>query len=318
MLTNQLVERNFYDWTQNLQGLLWQAAAAIKSRAPQPDQPAPAPPVIMQLRRGYAESPAWYMVQALEFDPEPLSVARLRVRAVYSGERIAAALLELLATEGWLDYQGDGDYVPTPAGRDVMERMRQRTGEWLGGLETELTDLGGLAILLGRVIASCMATEADGPWCLRYSRRRAPGDDAAAVLKINQYCADFNAFRDDAHMASYRPYGVSGQVWEIFWTIWQEQANTVDAIHEALVYRGLSRREVAQAVDELVTRGWVAAAENNDYTITEAGRAVRETAEQVTNERFYAPFVCLSETDLADLLERLARLQTELTQLAGA
>lgn len=317
MLTNQLVERNFYDWTQNLQGLLWQAAAAIKSRMPQPDQPAPAPPVIMQLRRGYAESPAWYMVQAQEFDPEPLSVARLRVRAVYSGERIAAALLELLATEGWLDYQGNGNYVPTLAGRDVMERMRQRPGEWLGGLPTELTDLAGLEMVLGRVIASCMATEADGPWCLRYSRRRAPGDDAAAVLKINQYCADFNAFRDDVHMASYRSYDVSGQVWEIFWTIWQEQATTVEAINEALVYRGLSRREVGLAIDELVARGWVAAADNNGYTITEAGRTIRETAEQITNERFYAPFVCLSETELADLLERLERLQKELTQLAG-
>jgi DNA-binding MarR family transcriptional regulator len=170
-----------------------------------------------------------------------------------------------------------------------MERMRQRTGEWLGGLETELTDLPGLEMLLGRVIASCMATEADGPWCLRYSRRRAPGDDAAAVLKINQYCADFNAFRDDVHMASYRPYGVSGQVWEILWTIWQEQANTVNAIHEVLVYRGLSRREVAQAVDELVTRGWVAAADNNDYTITEAGRAIRETAEQSHQRTILCP-----------------------------
>ena len=313
------VAQNFYDRTQSLQGLLWQASMAQKARQPQAESsPAPNPPIIMQLRRGLAESPAWFMVQALEFDPEPLSVARLRVRAIYSSERIAAALLELLATEGWLDYQGQGEYIPTTAGREVMERIRQRPFDWLAGLDTTLTDAAGLERLWHRVLTACLETEPDGPWCLRYSRRRAPADSAPAVVKINQYCADFNAFRDDAHMAAFRPYGVSGQVWEAFWYVWQGQADTVAGIQAALLHRGFSLREMGLAVTELVERGWLAAADDapHQFTITSAGRAIRTAAEQATNERFYAPFACLNAVELDEMEQRLSRLERELVQIS--
>lgn len=316
-MLEQLIQRNFYDETQNLQGALWQAAAALRNRVPQDEPPIP-PPVIMQLRRGYAESPAWMMVQAMEFEPEPLSVNRFRVRAVYASERIAAALLELLATEGWLDYRGHGDYVLTSAGQQVTQRMRQRTVEWLASLDTHLTDLAGLEQLWERIITSCMASEADGPWCLRYSRRRAPDDSAAAAIKLNQYCADFNAFRDDVHMASYRPYKISGHTWELFWYIWQEQANTIEALHEALLHRGFSRQEDEAAIRELQGREWIAAADDGTLSVTHQGRAIRKTTEQQTNERFYAPFTCLSQTELDDCLGRMERLQVELAQLAAS
>jgi Mn-dependent DtxR family transcriptional regulator len=270
----------------------------------------------MQLRRGFAESPAWMMVQAWEFHPEPLSVARFRVRALYASERIAAALLELLATEGWLDYQGHGEYTLTPSGLQVTQRMQERTVEWLAGLDGHLTDLAGLAQLWERIIASCMATEAGGPWCLRYSRRRAPAEAAAAAVKLNQYCADFNAFRDDTHMMSYRPYGIAGYTWETFWYVWQGQANTVAAIHQALLHRGFSRQEYGESVAELQERGWVAAADDGTLVVTHEGRTLRTTAEQQTNQRFYAPFTCLNRAEWDDCLDRMERLQAELTQLA--
>lgn len=316
-MLEQLIRRNFYDETQNLQGVLWQAAAALRNRVLQDEPPAP-PPVIMQMRRGYAESPAWMMVQAMEFEPEPLSVGRFRVRAVYASERIAAALLELLATEGWLDYLGNGDYVLTPAGQQVTQRMRQRTVEWLSGLEAHLTDLAGLEQLWGRIIANCMATEADGPWCLRYSRRRAPADSAAAAVKLNQQCADFNAFRDDTHMASYLSYGITGHTWELFWYIWQEKATTIETLHEALLHRGFSRQEDEAAIRELQGREWIAAAGDGTLSVMQQGRAIRKTAEQQTNERFYAPFTCLSQAELDDCLGRMERLRAELAQLAAS
>ncbi len=63
-----------------------------------------------------ANRPAWFLIQAAEFDPEPLSVARLRVRDIYASECIVTALLEVMAAERWLDRHGD-DYHLRAEGR---------------------------------------------------------------------------------------------------------------------------------------------------------------------------------------------------------
>src|SRR5829696_7632375 len=94
---------DFYDLTQAFQGALFQGGMALQ---PEDKMPLFTNPVL-QLRRGYAESPAWLMVQAQEFDSEPLSVERLRKRAVWSSERIISGLLDLMASEKWFDRIGD-------------------------------------------------------------------------------------------------------------------------------------------------------------------------------------------------------------------
>ena len=106
-----MLNYEFYELTQEFQGAIFQVGMALQSE--------PLPPsdnVLLQLRRGYAESPAWFLVQAQEFDPEPLSVSRLRTRAVWSSERIVSAILDLMASEKWLDRLGD-DYYLTQDGR---------------------------------------------------------------------------------------------------------------------------------------------------------------------------------------------------------
>jgi hypothetical protein len=85
-----------------------------------------APPLLLQLRAGFAESPGWFLVQATEFEPQPLTVANLRVRDVYGSERLVQALLELMASEGWLDRTNSEQYSLTEAGRAIIEHSRER------------------------------------------------------------------------------------------------------------------------------------------------------------------------------------------------
>src|SRR4051794_9309741 len=117
------LDAGYYEFTQDVQSSIFEAIAAVRARS---TEPIPAPPPILLLKGGYAESPGWFLVQAIEFDPEPLTVADLRVRDIYASERIVQALLEIMASEKWLDRRGEGDYYLAEQGRIVSQRSRDR------------------------------------------------------------------------------------------------------------------------------------------------------------------------------------------------
>jgi hypothetical protein len=304
-----------YDMTQNLQGQLFQTAQALAPAPTTPSTPSP----LLQLRRGLAESPAWLMVQAVEFEPEPLSVERLRVRAIWSSERVIAALLELMASEKWLARIGE-EYHLLPEGQRIKAQMSERTNRLLAPLETavQTTDVHRLETLLARIIENALHSETPpGVWCLQHSRRRAPSDNSHPLRKIFQYCADLNAFRDDSHMAAWRPYDVSGAAWEAFNTVVNDLARNADDVFDQLAYRGYSRQDYAEALQTLVARGWLIEEDSIDR-VTDEGRSIYEQVETLTDRYFYAPWFQLSETELKDLHHLLGALDTELKMLETA
>lgn len=56
-----LVDFDFYNRSQNFAGAMFSAAIALRQRA---GIPMPDPPLLIKFRRGYAEAPAWFMIQA--------------------------------------------------------------------------------------------------------------------------------------------------------------------------------------------------------------------------------------------------------------
>lgn len=303
----------FYNFLMETQGALYGAMQAARIRlAEEPELP----PVIFQIRAGLAESPGWFMVQAAEFDPEPLTVEKLRVRDVYASERIVQALLELLAGEQWLDRLREAYYL-TEAGRAVLLRMREKQAKMIATTEVPLSQAELLCLekLLRRIVeASLKRTHKPGTWCLAHSRNRAPADNEHPLLKINQYLSDFNAFRDDAHMAAWQPYKVSGHTWEAFAFICDGQATSADTIYTQLAYRGYSRQEYAASLQELTTRNWliVIPAEPDHYQVTDTGREIRQKVEQLTDNYFYSPWSDLSEGEVAETKALLQQLHDKL------
>jgi hypothetical protein len=306
----------FYDLTQELAGAIFGAMLAAQRRAA--EQPEPPPP-LLQVRRGYAESPAWFLLQAAEFDPQPLTVENLRVRDVYASERVVAALLVMMAVEGWLDRDAAGAYHLTAAGRAQYQRLRPRQHALIAALDPPPdAQADRLADLLRRAIdASLGSPDPPGTWCLAHSRRRAPAADAPPLVHIFQYTEDINAFRDDAHMAAWRPHGVGGHVWEAFGQVCDGQADSADVLLAQLPYRGYARAEYAEALDQLARRGWLEeAGELGTYRVTEAGRAARAATERITDEYFYAPWSCLAEGEIVMARDLLIRLRDRLVQLS--
>ncbi len=305
-----MFNNDFYNLTQEAQGAIFQSGYKLNEAAAALANPNP----LLQVRRGLAESPGWFFIQAAEFDPEPLSVANFRVRAVWSSPRIVQALLEMMAGEKWFDRVGD-DYYLTGDGRSVVEAVTERRRKVVHAAIPAMPakETQRLESLLCRVIDSSLNTASPpDSWSLVHSRRRAPAEDAPALEKIFQYFSDINAYRDDSHMAAFQAHQIEAYTWEAFGLIWNESANSAQAVYDQLYYRGYSRAEYAAALDELVMRGWVENSSDSTYRITKNGRTIRDAAETLTDAYFYAPWKILSEAEaqetqmlLTDLRDRL-------------
>lgn len=296
----------FYDTLMQGYGPLFSAAK------PQLEALQPLP--IFQVRRGLAESPGWFMIQAVEFDPEPLTVDGLRVRDIYASESIVHALLELLAGEKWFDRVGYA-YHLTKAGREQATTINQRLWEPLSkATPTIKTDVQRLATLMRRTLdASLQSATPSATWCLRYSCRRRPPQDAAALVQIYHYLSDYNAFRDDAHMAAWQPLGVQGYQWEAFSLVLAGKAEDADDLFDQLAYRGYARLDYQAALDNLVERGWLVVNEGC-YQLTETGRATHQQVETLTDSAFYGPWVCLDETETQELETLLTAFSDEMKE----
>lgn len=301
----------FYDLTQSLWGPLLLAARAAADAPPEP------PPLLLQLRAGLAESPGWFLVQAEEFDPEPLTVENLRVRDVYASERIVQALLELMAGEQWLRRAGEA-YHLTGTGRALRQKIVQRLLDGFARVESlPAAHLACLQQHFGRLIgASLESARPPGVWSLKHSRHRAPAADAPPLAHIFQYVADFNAFRDDAHMAAWHPLQLDGRTWECFSLVAGGSAACADEVFGQIPYRGYAVEDYAAALRDLAARGWLEEDAPRHYRLTKEGRRVRDEVEQRTDSYFYGPWSCLTAQEIADLKTLIVDLREALQGFA--
>lgn len=306
------MEKNseLYDFTQNLGGQVFFAAFQTNLTQEKRDNWTKRDP-IMNLKRGYAESPSWILVQALEFTPEALTVERFRKRAVYSAPRLTEGLLELMASEQYFDRIGD-EYHLTEKGQAEADKIRNFRLTVFEGFEPITSDEINKAVkYLEHIIdKSLKADNPPGTWCLAHSRNRAPDGSAPPLAKLIQFSSDFNSFRDDAHMAAFGAHQVEGYVWEAFSYIKSELAQNASELYEKLAYRGFYTEDWQAALDDLAGRGWIIQ-DGGYYGVTEAGFAVAKDVESMTDTYFFAPWNVLSDDEYNELITIIKELSEE-------
>jgi hypothetical protein len=116
------------------------------------------------------------------------------------------------------------------------------------------------ALLSHLVAATLAAPEPQEKWAIVYSRWTDPGAGTPGAVMpgsvlTGQYLTDLLRFRDDAHVAAWKPYGISGHAWEALTFLWRDQAHTAKALAEQLPFRGHSSETYAQALAGLADRG---------------------------------------------------------------
>ncbi len=254
-----------------------------------------------------------WMLAAPGFEPAPISAELLAVRGPYTAVALNAERLAEAARLGMLRPAGTGEYFLTEAGRAAAQRIFQAAYEAMAALQPlPQAELERLAALLRKVVIAVQeAPEPPGKWSFRLSRAIDPGPDAVPLIWIDQYLTDLNAYRDDSHLATWRPYNINGAGWETFTCVWRGQAATLDDLHRLLAFRGHPRETYAGALEDLVKRGWLAQ-EGDVYVLTALGREVRQDVETATDCYFYAPWRCLDARELDELRELLTALRESL------
>lgn len=261
------------------------------------------------------------LMNAAGREPEALTVADLNRRTPYTTIETQSQPLAHAASKGYLVESPPGEYRMTAEGKAALQRLVSAFYQRLGELEAALApaisidDLAHTANDLRRLADACRTTSID-TWGAQMSHGLAPKKPAAALAHIDQAIDDLNAFRDDAHIAAWQPYGISANAWELFTFLWRGEVKNAAEFAEKAERRGHSLAVHQAALAELIDRGWVQAADDEAYALTSAGRAVRESAEAETERNYYSPWAVFDQKQLADLRDRLTQLKAGLAQLA--
>lgn len=251
-------------------------------------------------------------------EPDDITLAHDNARVPYNNVETNRNAFKVSVERGFLKEVGPDTYRITEKGRKAVNRFFSTAQPLIGKIaplpQEELERLAGY---LKRIVAATEAVEVPASKiAMSTSRWTDPGDDAPATTRIDQYLTDLGAYRDDAHMAAFNPLEVPGHEWEALTYVWNEDATTVEALHEQLQFRGFSVEEYQAALDSLVKRGWVAAKDGN-YAVTEKGREVREAAEAETDRLFYQGWNVLSEDELLDMNSLLVQLREGVHRLTA-
>jgi predicted transcriptional regulator len=240
-------------------------------------------------------------------DPQPFSSDRYHAMLPYSTRQVFVDRLEELTQIEWLERVGEDAYILTDLGRSTIESIFAKAHEGLNTITVLPTDKSErLADLLQRIVAATLeAPEPADKWSIAYSRWTDPGADASPAARIDQYITDLHRYRDDAHVAAWRPYDVSGHTWEIFTFIWRDRVATAAEMAERMEqYRRYTTEDYQAALDDLAARGWVVG-QDGRYQVTDKGHQLREEAEEATDRYFFVGWDALDENELAELGELL-------------
>ncbi len=261
------------------------------------------------------------LLLARAIEPDPISPERVCRRYPYATQESWTQPMVTLTERQLLTALGDGSYQLTPGGCAIVTRLLKEFYGGLAGLEEAIeveypaVDRDRLAALLQAIVTACF----NAPIAtanLKDSHGLVP--TGSTLAQIDQALDDLNAFRDDAHLAAWQPLQVAGEAWELLTLMWRGEVKNADDMAEKAVFRGHSREAYQSALGDLIGRGWVRAASENAFEVTEIGRQVREEAEAATDRNFYTPWLTLSETETNDVRDLLARLKTAVTHTVEA
>lgn len=254
------------------------------------------------------------IIPAYLFEPDPISAARLRKKVPYNSPIYYEKPLIAVKESGFLDEAREGGYVLNQRGHEAFKRIMQAAYQVMEQLSPlPPSDLDELKLLLASMVqASILSPEPPGKWSILHSRRLDPGRNASPIILIDQYLADLSAYRDDSHLASWASHAVDAHAWDILGVLWQGKATSIADVIDLGKKRRWTESETNEAVNELVRKGWVTQEENLSLTL--AGREVRENAEELTDRFFFSPWSILNDVEFQQFCELLTQLKENLAK----
>jgi len=252
------------------------------------------------------------LLATLTFEPEAATAARLSVRGPYTSDEVYRTRLADLAGRGYLAEAEPGAYRLSQQGRSELDAAMQDGYQAMTAADPlDWKDGQQLVDMLLRLVRACLdAPPPPDTWSISLSYKLMPVAELRLPL-IEQAITCLSSYRDDAHLAAWRPSGLSPTALESLTLLWREQAASLSELFERLAIRGRPQEEYARAIEELRGRGYLSGP-NKALRLTPAGQVFRQQVEQDTDRMFYAPWECLNAADRQRMAALLEQLQTGL------
>ena len=248
------------------------------------------------------------------FPNEAITFEKYRRIFPYDSEQAFHEPMSVAVQEGYLTFDGNA-YRATEKGEEANRQGMQVLTDTLAPLQpmppAELQKLVSYLMRLSEA-ASAMP-EPPSHFChtaYKNYKRTFP-NDAPLTRQFVHYYKELDFYRTDAHVAAWQVHNIEGNRWEAFTVVWSGEADTLDKFFEEYSDRGFTPGEYAHAFQELVSRGWI---EENagKYQVTAEGKRIREEAEALTDQYFFAPWSCLNESELEELSNLASQLRDKL------
>jgi len=254
-----------------------------------------------------------WLFAALTFEPETITPNRLRVRNPYTAAEFYLKELEAVAGTGFFVEAPQYEFSLTLSARAGTLGLIA-AGRALMAQADPLppTDSSRLAALAGRLARAALDTQTPLDNCsIRLSYRIMP-EAEPPLPYFEQAVSCLHAFRDDAHLAAWKPTGLDAATLEMLTLLWRGEADSLEAVCEKLKGRGHLPQVYTSALAELRKRGFLEGPDQGPR-LTESGKSFREKIEQDTDRTFFAPWSCLTDAEKVEMAELLTRLRDGLT-----
>lgn len=250
-----------------------------------------------------------------ELGLDSFSREEFQKRDPYSNPLLFEKTFVTLNFKGWIEPLPDEKYKVTEQAREAARTIMQAGDKKLLPFEsfTDI-DLHRLTVLLKQIFMANEFTSAPTEkWALR-TRFHMAGENSPMIIQVREYLMDLFAYRDDCNYAASHPhFGQAGIVWSVLGSLCKNNTVTAEHLAETLSFRGYEDYDYEVALQAATQLGWAELADDPDtFRITQKGRELREHAEQLTNDYFYAPWSAMTETELDELYDLLLKLRDQL------
>lgn len=229
----------------------------------------------------------------------------------YVTQELILERLNGTAGRGFIAGSADGGYRVSETGQQAVTAVMSAAANALADIELDEGErVERTAVLLQKLSDTInAAAEPEIKAAIADSRRLFPADSPLALWRINSLLTDIVNFRDDAHVAAWRPYELPGYQWEAFshvWgeNVWGEAVATAVQVAEKLAFRGYNEAAYVAALDDCCLRGLLKN-DNGTYEVTKAGQKLRQEAEEATDRIFFAPWAGLHAPEMVELKANL-------------
>lgn len=192
------------------------------------------------------------------------------------------------ARDAGLVAEKDGRWDLTPAGRDLIKRVRREADVYLASLPSPIPagDLERLASLLARAFEAT-AAGLERRWHSHIPRAaRMAGDGGHPMVALENAVYGIWQARDDCHMAAWQQAGLDGPSLDTLTRIWRAEASSAMELTAKLTSQRPA--DVAGQLTRLRRDGLVA--DGDPPRTTENGAKARQAIEDETDRLFFAPW----------------------------